>query len=90
MHQLEERSSSQSQQSVKVGYIGDGSLGWAHTLINDLLQCDDLVGSVALYDVDYDATQQNAELANGLVDRPETIGDWFVTRPVSSSTWRCP
>ncbi|AHG01365.1 glycoside hydrolase family 4 (plasmid) [Halostagnicola larsenii XH-48] len=76
MHQLEERSSSQSQRSAKIGYIGGGSRGWAHTLINDLLQCDDLVGTVSLYDVEYEAAEQNAELANGLVDRPEATGDW--------------
>lgn len=76
MHQLGERGSSGSPTSVKIGYIGGGSHGWAHTLINDLLQCSDLAGEVALYDIEYEAATQNAELANGLANRSEATGDW--------------
>ncbi|NUB93632.1 glycoside hydrolase family 4 [Haloterrigena sp. SYSU A121-1] len=76
MHRLEERVPSQSRSSVKIGYVGGGSHGWAHTLINDLLQCDDLAGTVSLYDVDYDAAERNARLANGLADRPDANGAW--------------
>lgn len=31
---------------VKIGYIGGGSRGWAHILINDVLQCEDIAGEV--------------------------------------------
>ncbi|MDS0223050.1 glycoside hydrolase family 4 [Haloarcula sp. S1AR25-5A] len=61
---------------MKIGYIGGGSHGWAHTLINDLLQCTDLAGDVALYDIDYEAAAQNAELANGLASRSDAAGNW--------------
>ncbi|ELZ24424.1 glycoside hydrolase family protein [Haloterrigena salina JCM 13891] len=76
MHRLEERVPSQSRSSVKIGYVGGGSHGWAHTLVNDLLQCDDLAGTVSLYDVDYDAAERNARLANSLADRPDANGAW--------------
>ncbi|WP_408960258.1 glycoside hydrolase family 4 [Natrinema sp. 74] len=76
MHRLEESASSQSQSSVQIGYIGGGSRGWAHTLINDVLQCDDLAGTVSLYDVDYEAAEQNAKLANALTSRSDANGAW--------------
>ena len=64
------------QHTVKLGYVGGGSQGWAHTLINDLAQCEDLSGHVALYDVDHDAAARNAELGEQVMDRDEAVGDW--------------
>ncbi|AHG01644.1 glycoside hydrolase family 4 (plasmid) [Halostagnicola larsenii XH-48] len=63
-------------QRVKIGYIGGGSQGWAHTLINDLGQCSDLTGEVALYDVNYEAATRNAELGNQVMARDDAVGDW--------------
>ncbi|WP_137290533.1 family 4 glycosyl hydrolase [Natronorubrum halophilum] len=75
MHQLGSRSSD-STPRVEIGYVGGGSQGWAHTLINDLAQCGDVAGTVALYDVDYEAAVRNAELGNRVVDREDADGDW--------------
>jgi len=76
MHHLGKRESTGGPTRMKIGYIGGGSHGWAHTLINDLLQCTDLAGDVALYDIDYEAAQQNATLANKLATRSEVTTDW--------------
>ncbi|NGM67754.1 glycoside hydrolase family 4 [Natronolimnobius sp. AArcel1] len=78
MHQLRSADTSfpDSVSDITIGYIGGGSHGWAHTLINDLLQCSDLSGHVALYDVDYEAAEQNATLGNELTARDEAVGDW--------------
>ena len=77
MHQLRAGSDGDNTvEGLKIGYIGGGSLGWAHTLINDLAQCADLAGSVALYDVSVEAAERNAELGNGVMDREDVVGDW--------------
>ncbi|ESP86975.1 family 4 glycosyl hydrolase [Candidatus Halobonum tyrrellensis] len=80
MYQLteheQEREPTGRTRTVKLGYVGGGSQGWAHTLINDLAQCPDLAGEVALYDVDHDAAARNAELGNQVTDRDEAVGDW--------------
>ncbi|WP_247004457.1 glycoside hydrolase family 4 [Halosolutus gelatinilyticus] len=76
MHRLGGNSRVQSRPSVKIGYVGGGSQGWAHTLINDLLQCTDIAGSVSLYDVDYESAAKNAKLGNRLADRSDVSGDW--------------
>jgi alpha-galactosidase len=79
MYQLAKRDlrpSTDGARNLKIGYIGGGSQGWAHTLINDLAQCGDLAGEVALYDIDYDAAARNAELGNQVTAREDAIGDW--------------
>lgn len=78
MHQLSVTDTSLSEpvSDVTIGYIGGGSRGWAHTLINDLLQCSDVSGTVALYDVNYGPAEQNATLGNELATRADAVGDW--------------
>ncbi|WP_049911270.1 family 4 glycosyl hydrolase [Halorubrum lipolyticum] len=77
MHSLEPTAPGEASRSdVKIGYIGGGSRGWAHTLINDLLQCADVSGRVALYDVNYEPAAANAELGNRLAAREEAASDW--------------
>lgn len=78
MHQLQVASSSDGgvRENVRIGYVGGGSQGWAHTLINDLAQCSALSGEVALYDVNYEPAAQNAELGNQVVGREEATGEW--------------
>lgn len=75
MHQLQAQTKSTAPQ-VSIGYIGGGSQGWAHTLINDLAQCPDVTGDVALYDVEYELAAMNAELGNQAMDRAAAVGDW--------------
>lgn len=79
MHELQPREQSGGTDSVprvKIGYVGGGSQGWAHTLINDLAQCGDVTGEVALYDVNYEPAAKNAELANEVMAREDAPGDW--------------
>lgn len=46
-------------EDIKIAYIGGGSRGWAWGLMSDLASCDDISGSVFLYDIDYKAAQNN-------------------------------
>lgn len=61
---------------VKIAYIGGGSRGWAWGLMSDLASCDDMSGSVYLYDIDYDAAQKN-----------EIIGNKFNSAEEAKSVW---
>lgn len=61
-------------ENLKIAYIGGGSRGWAWTLMSDLATADDLSGTVALYDIDYEAAKCN-----------EIIGGKFNTHEKSKS-----
>lgn len=63
--------------TIKIAYIGGGSRGWAHSLINDLARCPHMRGEVRLYDIDHDAACFNAKW-----------GNWIQTHPDARSTWR--
>ena len=41
--------------NLRIAYIGGGSRGWAWGLMSDLAMAPDMNGTVALYDIDYDA-----------------------------------
>ena len=49
---------------LKIAYIGGGSRGWAWGLMSDLAQCEDMSGSVALYDIDFEAAYNNEIIGN--------------------------
>ena len=49
---------------VKIAYIGGGSRGWAWKLMSDLAGCEDMSGSVYLYDIDYEAAKNNEIIGN--------------------------
>lgn len=49
---------------IKIAYIGGGSRGWAWGLMSDLALCDDINGSVYLYDTDAEAAQNNQIIGN--------------------------
>ncbi|WP_129115310.1 family 4 glycosyl hydrolase [Halegenticoccus tardaugens] len=68
-----------TDEHVKIGYIGGGSRGWAYTLINDLAQCSDISGEVALYDVDYEGAKRNERFGNWVQERSDAVGDWTYT-----------
>jgi alpha-galactosidase len=78
MHELRKRSgqSDEPVARVKIGYVGGGSRNWAETLMNDLAQCADVAGEVALYDVDYESAKQNEELGEWIQSQDEAVGDW--------------
>lgn len=62
---------------IRIGYIGGGSRGWAHALMNDLACCPYFKGEVRLYDIDYDAASFNA-----------AFGNWVNGLPGNKSQWR--
>lgn len=49
---------------IKIAYIGGGSRGWAWGLMSDLVSCDDISGRVDLYDIDFQAAQNNEIIGN--------------------------
>ena len=61
---------------LKIAYIGGGSRGWAWGLMSDLVSCDDISGEVCLYDIDFEAAQNN-----------EIIGNKFNEVEGAKSTW---
>lgn len=63
-------------ENLKIAYIGGGSRGWAWGLMSDLAACDDMSGSVALYDIDWQAAKNN-----------EIIGNKFNTAEGAKSHW---
>lgn len=63
-------------ENVKIAYIGGGSRGWAWGLMSDLATCDDMSGDVYLYDIDFEAAQNN-----------EIIGNKFNSSEGAKSFW---
>lgn len=51
-------------EDLKIAYIGGGSRGWAWGLMSDLVVCDDMSGSVYLYDIDFEAAKANEIIGN--------------------------
>lgn len=63
-------------EELKIAYIGGGSHGWAWGLMSDLASEPALSGSVALYDIDFAAAQNNAVIGNRFSALPECVGRW--------------
>ena len=51
-------------EEVKIAYVGGGSRGWAWKLMSDLAVCEDMSGSVYLYDIDHEAAEHNEIIGN--------------------------
>lgn len=51
-------------ENIKIAYIGGGSRGWAWGFMSDLASCDDISGDVYLYDIDFEAAQNNEKIGN--------------------------
>lgn len=64
--------------TIKVAYIGGGSVMWARHLMTDLSLSDDLGGSIDLYDLNLAAAQANARWGRALQDHPHASGCWRV------------
>ena len=65
-----------SVKDLKIAYIGGGSRNWALTLMNDLAKEPALSGTVALYDIDFKAAQNNEIIGNKLSAREDVVGKW--------------
>jgi len=63
-------------EDVKIAYIGGGSRGWAWGLMSDLAGCDDMNGSVYLYDIDLDAAKANEIIGNKFNDCEDAKSKW--------------
>ena len=66
-----------SEIKVKIAYIGGGSRGWAHIMMNDLAQCPELHGEVFLYDIDLEAARLN-----------QAFGSWIQRQDGVRSRWQ--
>lgn len=49
---------------IKIAYIGGESQGWARSLMSDLSIDERMSGTVALYDLDFEAAQKNEVIGN--------------------------
>lgn len=63
-------------EDLKIAYIGGGSRGWAWGLMSDLAACDDISGSVYLYDIDYEAAKANEIIGNKFKDAEGAKSAW--------------
>lgn len=61
---------------IRIAYIGGGSREWARGLMSDLAGCEDISGSVCLYDIDRKAAKDN-----------EIIGNKYNFAPGAQTTW---
>ena len=61
---------------LKIAYIGGGSRGWAWGLMSDLASCDDMSGSVYLYDIDYQAAKNNEIIGNKYKELEDAKSKW--------------
>ena len=63
-------------EGVKIAYIGGGSRGWAWKLMSDLAACEDMSGSVYLYDIDYPAAKNNEIIGNKFKEVEGGVAKW--------------
>ncbi len=52
--------------NLKIAYIGGGSRAWAWVFMTDLALDKDVGGEIRLYDIDYEAAENNRIVGNGL------------------------
>ncbi len=72
---------SKNAEKIKIAYIGGGSRGWAHTLMNDLAICPHLTGEVALYDTNRPMAMLNARWGRRVNASPQAKSQWRYTVP---------
>lgn len=63
-------------EDLKIAYIGGGSRGWAWGLMSDLAACEDMSGSVYLYDIDKQAAIHNAIIGNKFNQAEGAKSEW--------------
>ena len=61
---------------IKIAYIGGGSRGWAHIMMNDLAQCPNIQGEVHLYDIDPKAVRLNVQFGNWIQQQDSVQSQW--------------
>jgi alpha-galactosidase len=68
-------------QQIKIAYIGGGSRGWAHVLMNDITQCPHLTGEIALYDQNQEMARLNVKWGQRCNKSPQAKSTWKYTVP---------
>lgn len=63
-------------EDIKIAYIGGGSRGWAWGLMSDLAKAEDICGTVALYDIDFEAAQHNEIIGNSIIKQHPSVSPW--------------
>ena len=63
-------------EDIRIAYIGGGSRGWAWNLMSDLAAAKDLGGTVALYDIDREAADNNAIIGEKYNCAPGAVSHW--------------
>jgi len=61
---------------VQIAYIGGGSRGWAWNLMKDLSSFKEMNGTVTLYDIDYQAAQDNEQIGKLYSNCPDAKSHW--------------
>ena len=74
-------------EDVKIAYIGGGSRGWAWGLMSDLVACEDMSGTVELYDIDYEAAYHNEIIGNQFnsVEGAKTHWDYKAVKTIDEA-----
>ena len=65
-----------SARDIKITYIGGGSRGWAWKFMADLANDPQMSGTIALYDIDFDAAKKNEIIGNKITALEGAVGDW--------------
>lgn len=60
-----------AKQAIKIAYIGGGSRGWAHGLMEDLALTAAITGELVLYDIDHPAAAQNVRVGEKIFAHPD-------------------
>ncbi len=64
-------------EDIKIAYIGGGSRGWAWGIYeSDLAVCEDMCGTVYLYDIDLEAAKKNEKIGNGIKNIEGCKSQW--------------
>jgi len=66
---------------IKIAYVGGGSRGWAHKLMNDLALCGEFRGEVALYDINRPMALLNARWGRRVNASRQAVSEWQYTVP---------
>ena len=66
----------QDVKNIQIAYIGGGSRAWAHNLMNDLAEDEEIGGVVRLYDIDMEGAKINERIGNNLSAREDIKGKW--------------
>ncbi|MCL2641448.1 MAG: alpha-glucosidase/alpha-galactosidase, partial [Phycisphaerales bacterium] len=78
---MKKQTQSQKSLPIKIAYLGGGSRGWAHILMNDLAQTPLITGEVALYDLNKDMARLNVQWGNRVNASPQAKSQWKYTVP---------